>query len=192
MLIPFGVLSAAGAGGATPFPIPDYELIASEILGSNQTSVTFSSLGDYSATYKHLQVRIVGKTDRTTADTDAIFLRLNGDTGSNYSQHQIQGAFGSVTSSGSGSAASIGISRFAGNENASLFGAAVIDLLDVYSTTKNKTIRSLGGAVSGGAFIVLVSGARYNTESLTSLSFGPAFGTNILTGSRFSLYGIKG
>jgi hypothetical protein len=188
MLIPFGVLSAAAFA---PFD-SDYELIQSTILTSNQASVTFSNLGDYSSTYKHLQVRVVGKTDRTAADTDFFILRLNGDTGSNYSAHQLQGASGSVTSTAGVSQTSIGISRMAGNDNASIFGAAVIDLLDVYSTTKNKTIRNLGGVVSGGSFILLQSGARLNTASITSLSLGVGFGTNILSGSRFSLYGIKG
>jgi hypothetical protein len=56
MLIPFGILSAAGAGGGVA---GDYELISSEILGTTAASVTFSSLGDYSSTYKHLQIRAV-------------------------------------------------------------------------------------------------------------------------------------
>jgi hypothetical protein len=53
---PLGILSAAGAGGGVA---GDYELISSEILGTTAASVTFSSLGDYSSTYKHLQIRAV-------------------------------------------------------------------------------------------------------------------------------------
>jgi hypothetical protein len=188
MLIPFGVLSAAGAGGVAGA----YELIETTILGTNTSSVTFSSLATYASTYKHLQIRATGKTDRTASNTDFLLLRFNGDTGSNYARHLLAGD-GSVVVSGAGtSTTSISVERFAGNATTNFFGAAVIDILDAYSTTKNKTVRSLGGLAGDVNQITLNSGVYLNTSSTTSLTLAVGGGTNILTGSRFSLYGIKG
>jgi hypothetical protein len=79
MLIPFGILSAAGAGGG-------YELIETQILGSDAASVTFSSLGSYSSVYKHLQLRWTARTTRVATETQ-IFLRTNSNNSANYSSH---------------------------------------------------------------------------------------------------------
>jgi hypothetical protein len=78
------------------------------------------------------------------------------------------------------------------NQAANAFGGSVIDILDPYSTTKNKTVRSLQG-VAGATnnAIELRSGFRNNTESTTSISL-TAISDNYVVGSRFSLYGIKG
>jgi hypothetical protein len=82
-LFPLGILSAAGAGGVGA----TYELIESQILGSNQSSITFSSLATYASTYKHLQIRAAGKGSGNSFEETNVNLRFNGDTGSNYSAH---------------------------------------------------------------------------------------------------------
>jgi hypothetical protein len=187
MLIPFGVLSAAGAGGVGA----SYELIESVILGTATSSVTFSSLATYASTYKHLQIRATGKTDRTSSDSEFLRLRFNGDTGSNYALHALSGSGSAVASVAVTSTTSISVERFGGNTTANYFGAAVVDILDAYSTTKNKTVRSFGGASGPGQSVILNSGVYLNTSSTTSLTLAVGGGTNILTGSRFSLYGIR-
>ena len=75
---------------------------------------------------------------------------------------------------------------------ANAFGAGVYDILDPYSTTKNKTTRLFGGRgfVTGDHKIVLASGLWRNTASVTSIDL--VANDNFVTGSRFSLYGIKG
>jgi cytochrome P450 len=73
---------------------------------------------------------------------------------------------------------------------ASAFGAGVVDILDSYSTTKNKTIRAFYGKATASNRIALSSGFWNNTAALTQVRFS-AIGS-FVTGSRFSLYGIKG
>jgi hypothetical protein len=182
MLIPFGVLSAAGAGGIAVEP--DYELIASEILGSAQSFITFSNLGDYSATYKHLQVRATHLWSAGGAND--LVMRLNGDTGSNYNNHALVGNGSSVFSIAGTNTTSMRIGFIASGQ----FGSSVTDILDAYSSTKNKTSRTLVGALGGVNEIQLASGAFRNTASITSLTILPA-SNSIAAGSRFSLYGIK-
>jgi len=174
-----GIFSAAGAGGVVADT--SYELIESVILGSSQASITFSSLGTYSSSYKHLQIRASAKS----TSFDNMFMRLNGDTGSNYAYHRLIGNGSAVSSLASSSQTSMvcGVhdSESAGN---------VIDLLDVYSTTKNKTVRSIYGIAS--TTIRFNSGLWLSTASLTSILLLPTGALTFSSGSRFSLYGIKG
>jgi hypothetical protein len=189
MLIPFGVLSAAGAGLGFE---SDYELIASEILGSDTASVIFSNLGDYSSTYKHLQVRAVARSNGAFAD-DTLRLRFNADTGSNYSFHQLFGNGSSVVSGRFINQTGAYPAQIAAAASASnIFSGAVIDILDPYSTSKNTTIRGLSGITGNANLILLRSGAWLNTASITSITLAGIDGGNLLAGSRFSLYGIKG
>jgi hypothetical protein len=79
------------------------------------------------------------------------------------------------------------------NDTANSFGAAVLDVLDPYSTTKNKTLRCLQGVRAGtGPAIELRSGFWNNTASITSIVFTPETSGSFVSGSRFSLYGIRG
>ena len=180
-----GIFSAAGAGGG---PAGDYELIQTQILASATPSVTFSNLGNFSSTYRHLQVRMTTRTDGSIFEG---YVRLNGDTGANYAYHQLVGTGSSVVAS-----SGIGITGFSQFANAvstspaNSFGASVFDLLDAYSTTKNKTGRAFLGV--GGEFVYLRSGLWLNTASITSIQLLINGSGNFVTGSRFSLYGIRG
>ena len=185
-----GIFSAAGAGGGVA--LSDYELISSTILGSNTASVNFTGLGDYSSTYKHLQVRVVARTVRTEVN-DSIITRFNADTGSSYAWHRLFGSGSSVSSGAGTTQTSILTGETSGNTNTtSAFMTTVIDILDPYSTTKNKTIRFLNGGAATFTHIQLGSGLWINTASVTSFQLLPLNSANFLTGSRFSLYGIKG
>jgi hypothetical protein len=181
-LIPLGILSSAGG-----VAFGTYELIESQILGSAAASVTFSGLATYASTYKHLQVRMATRTDGSIFEG---YVRLNGDTGSNYAYHQLVGTGSSVVS---GAATSItGFSMFANavsTSPANSFGISVFDLLDAYSTTKNTTGRALLGI--GAEFVYLRSGLWLNTAAITSIQFLINGSGNFVTGSRFSLYGIR-
>jgi hypothetical protein len=184
MLIPFGVLSAAGAGGVAG----DYELISTEILTSSQSSITFSNLGDYSSTYKHLQLRATARSARTV-NQDTLNLRLNGVTTSVYSRHRLLGTGSSVISDAFVNQDSMGggIIAAGASATANAFSAIVMDILDPYSTTKNTTLRIL----SGFSEIGLASGLFNSTASLTQIQIFSTSG-DLLTGTRMSLYGIKG
>jgi hypothetical protein len=187
MLIPFGILSAAGAAAA---PTGAYELIQTFTVGTAAADITFSSLGTYSSTYKHLQLRIVARSTRAAAD-DAIVIQLNGDTGANYAWHQVLGNGSSVSST---NATSVAVPRLgvvpANSATANDFGALVVDLLDPYSTTKNKTIRSFVGFAS--TWIALHSVLHMSTSAISSIRLLSGFSGNIAVGSRLSLYGIRG
>ena len=186
MLIPMGILAGSGGGVAS-----DYELIETQILGSSQASITFSNLGTYSSTYKHLQIR--GVVRGALASTSESFnLRFNGDTGSNYTQHGLFGNGSSVSSFASTSQTSTYPGQItAANTTTNAYSGFVLDVLDAYSTTKNTTMRVLLGSASSYNLITLNSGLWLNTASITSITL---FGgnNNLAAGTRMSIYGIRG
>ncbi len=195
MPIPLGVLAVAGAGAAPSGP-GVYEWLETTVLGSNQASVVFSNLNStYGSTYQHLQIRATQRG--SAADTGGQgLLRLNGDTNTNsYAMHQLFGTGSSVSSEAVVSGVLGGIApagRFpAANATANTFGATIIDVLDAFETTKNKTIRMLGGQASSENRIFLASGLWLSTAAVTSLTLLIQDGSNYVTGSRFSLYGMR-
>jgi len=179
-------------------PYSDYELISTTVLGSTTSSITFSSLGTYSSTYKHLQIRAAIRTVRG-ASGDIFGFRFNGDTASNYGLHNLSATGAAVESTGDTPLNAIYLSyNLSSSDPANQYTAAVVDLLDSFSTTKNKTTRLFFGNGSapvtsaGQRHLGLESGLWRNTASITSIEMLPILGTGIASGSRFSLYGIKG
>jgi len=187
VLLPLGIL--ASAGGAAP---ADYELITTTVLSSSAASVTFSGLGTSAAAYKHLQIRYVARDNRGISGPNNVSARLNTDTGSNYSHHRLYGDGASVSSFASTSQTSFLAGAISSNsDTANAFGAAVLDLLDFSSTSKNKTIRLLAGVSSTGSAVQMSSGAWYSTAAVTEIQFNATSGS-FVSGSRFSIYGLKG
>jgi hypothetical protein len=78
------------------------------------------------------------------------------------------------------------------SSTANVFGAFVVDILDPFETTKNTTVRSLGGMNAAWASIELRSGAWLSTSAAASILLKPLVGGNFVANSRFSIYGIKG
>jgi hypothetical protein len=189
-----GVLS----GLIGSFRLGAYDLIQTTILGSTTASVTFSGLNEYINTYKHLQLRMVGRSNRAAA-MEYIKITFNGDTGSNYSWHRLSGQRSGGVTYNPASIASINQARMealrftSADAVANAYGAIITDIVDAYSTTKNKTIRNLGGAfaTTNESEIELSSGNWRNTNAITSINIAPGGGTTFNTGSRFSLYGIR-
>lgn len=173
-----------------------FESIATTVVGAGgSSSVVFSSI---SADYAHLQLRVFAQTNRGTYGRDAILVRFNSDTGSNYSRHDLVGDGSSVTSGGTANATSIyGNEVTTSTAGASIFGVMILDLLDYKDTNKYKTARLLGGGdhngtVAGlGAQVSLNSGGWRSTSAVNSITLFPYIGTRFNQYSHFALYGIK-
>lgn len=173
--------NGAGGGGSS------YESIATATPTSG-SSITFSSIP---STYKHLQVRVLGRW----SDTDTrIDLQCNGDTTSKYSYHWLTGDGSAASASGAATqTAVLGVGYVVGTTTSSYIGgAAIIDIHDYASTTNYKTIRSFNGWDSNGnGRIRLSSGSWQNTAAVSSLTLFISGGT-YTSGTTFALYGIKG
>ena len=169
-----------------------YESIATVTVGSGgSSSISFSSIP---ATYTHLQVRMLFRDTRAVVG-DYASLQFNSDTGSNYALHLLSGSGATAAAAGYSSQTSIDISRVAGSSaTASVFGAAILDILDYTNTNKYTTTRSLGGVDNNGSGeIVLNSGLWMNTAAVSTITIKAQAGSaNFEQYSSFALYGIKG
>jgi hypothetical protein len=179
------------ASGSLP---TSYESIATVIVGSGgQASIDFTSLSSYSSDYKHLQIRAIVKTAFANAQ-DGLKIQMNGATGASYNYHYL-GGNGSVTYSGAGGASAqtfMQSESVAGATNANIFGVMVLDILDAFSTNKNKTLRTIGGVDNNGAGVCEIwSGVYLSTSATDSIKIYSFNGSNISEYSQFALYGIK-
>jgi hypothetical protein len=178
---------AAIHGTGTPAVTNSYESIATVSLGANQTTITFSSIP---STFKHLQVRGFLRTSSGVNNHD-LYIRMNGDTGSNYTHHSVRGDGSNANAEGYASQVRMWLNR-AAPADSNIFGGVVIDILDYTNTNKYTTMRGLSGQDRNGAGqISLNSGVWMNTSAVTSLTFNLSSG-DFTQYSQFALYGIKG
>lgn len=170
-------------------PSSDF-LIQEQLIASTTASVTFSSIP---TTYKHLQIRMVSRGARSDIQVDGGgYMRFNGDTGSNYNIHRLNGTGSAVQSGYYASTSMTDIYSPAALATSGNFGATIIDILDFSNTSKYTTVRWLNGAgdPSGSQHIRLQSGLWLNTAAITSITIG--MNESIASGTRISLYGSKG
>ena len=187
MPIPLGILAVAGAGAAGG--TSSFDLLETTLISSNTASVTFSNLNNYSD-YKHLQLRITARSSRS-ANVSMAQIKFNSSS-TNYAHHGLEGTAGTVSSQASTSTTAIWrLQQTAATNTANAFGAIVIDILDFSNTSKNTTIRALSGQAATESIINLVSGLWYQTNAVTSIEIADFFAANFVSGSRFSLYGIR-
>ena len=179
-----------GLIGSFPTPVAgSFEPIATiTVSGGSTTSFTFSSIP---STYKHLQLRGIA---RTGASNDTLWMRLNGNTGANYSAHTLKGnSEGVVGTDANANANKINpIAWCVGTTG--IWGVSIIDIHDYTSTTRNKTVRAFFGAdnnaQTGAGIVYLASGSLRSTSAIDSVTIAS---DSILTaGTTFALYGIKG
>jgi hypothetical protein len=170
----------------------DFESIATVNVGSGgAANVEFTSIP---ATYTHLQVRILGRSDRASTG-DTVILEVNGDTGSNYNGHYLYGN-GSTAFAGSYGATTgeMYLGGVAGATSTSgTFGTTIIDILDYSNTNKYKTFRGTDGVElnSADSTIFMRTGLWRSTSAITSLKFNVDGGTLFTQYSHFALYGIR-
>jgi hypothetical protein len=157
-----------------------YEKIATNTLTSNQANVTFSTI---SGSYTDLVIAWnAGNSNGTTED---LLFQYNNDTGSNYSVTQLYGNGSTATS-----ARYTGTSFISGNYPlaSTIISMGLINIQNYSNTTTYKT--SLTRTGSGSSFVFSCVGTWRNTAAITAIKIFSSTG-NLLSGSTFTLYGIK-
>jgi hypothetical protein len=165
---------------------PDYE--------PAQFSTTGSGTGFVPSVTSYLQQYNLNTVTFVNGGSNYNF---NGDFGTNYSWHSLNGDGGSATARQSTTT-----TRIATNTNAetgapaNTFGTIVFDILDYTNTNKFKTTRALAGVdinglvASNGGVVELVGGNWRSTSAITSITI-TADSPNYVQYTTFSLYGIR-
>lgn len=165
-----------------------YENLATTTLTSNQSTVTFSSIP---SNYTDLVIVAFARSNYTTDSTEAIYLRFNSDSGSNYSYARMFGNGSTASSLRTLNASSAEISTMASSSSSYTgFSSILINVMNYSNTTTNKTVLARGGeARTDTCSYVAVwrSTAAINTILLAPVRGGAQF----VTDSVFTLYGIK-
>jgi hypothetical protein len=174
-----------------PAPLNSYESIATVLVGSGgSSSISFSSIP---STFKHLQLRAIMRGTTAAAQVQVDY-RFNGNSSNVYTYHHIQGNGSSASAVGVAASNTGNLQRAtAANAAANIFGTMIVDILDYANTSKNKTVRALGGEDQNGSGlgIFFVSNAFLSTDAINSILLYPNSG-NWAQYSQFALYGIKG
>jgi hypothetical protein len=157
-----------------------YEPIATTTLGANTSSVTFSNIPQ---TYTDLV--LITNTLSTGTGNDGR-LQFNGDSSSIYSSTQLFSNGSTVTSNNNTNQTSL---RLLNDYHLSLRSIGIVNIMNYSNSSMWKTCISRFGTsdYSVGTF---VGTWRSNSAitSVTALVFG---GDSFVSGSIFSLYGIK-
>lgn len=156
-----------------------YTPIASITLDANASTVTFSSIPQ---TYTDLVLVINGRTDTD----ENVSLRINGDTGNNYSETTLYGTGSASVSTRTTNANTIGIGGISSGTDEQ--GTNIVHFFNYANTTTNKSIIS---RANNSTYVQIRVGVRRNTEAISSFSLTAATST-FLTGATFNLYGILG
>lgn len=169
------VAAVAGAGGVASA----MTAIASTTLGSATATVTFSSIP---TTYDDLY--LVGYRIG-----DSFTLRLNNDSGSNYSETLLYGDGGAAASTRVSTQTNF--SQLGDNGNTTTPGSFVVNIINYSTSSYNKSalVRTSTDINGVGGQTRLVAGLYRSNTAITRLDL-IASGT-FSTGSVFSLYGIK-
>jgi hypothetical protein len=160
-----------------------YEPIATNTLGSNTASVTFSSI---SGAWNDLVLVIAGGC--STGSQNAI-IEFNSDTtNSNYSTTILYG-----TGSAAGSARNTGSTgNYFGITDTTLSNNLIYSIQNYSNTTTFKTmIGRANGAGSGASQVRSDVLLWRGTNAITAINLKLNSSANWLSGSTFTLYGIK-
>lgn len=168
-----------------------YDSIQTVTVGAGgAASIDFTSIPQ---TYQHLQIRVLGRSTAADNNND-LMLQVNADTAANYAWHSLVGTGSAAAASGlaSQSLPYVAYRAFtAANATASIFGAAVIDVLDYSSTSKTKVFRALQGHDRNGAGIGGHTSTLWNsTSAITSVKLTTS-ASSFAQFSTAALYGLK-
>jgi hypothetical protein len=157
-------------------PTPTYTPLANITLGSAAATVTFTSL----TSHRDYIVVCTG----TSASASNWAIRLNSDTGSNYTMVYMYGA--GSGSYGSGTDATT--SALGGGIGTSTISQSVFQIMDGSASDKHKTILNRTDRTDDATYAWANRWA--NTAAVTSIQVRCANGANFNTGSTFALYGV--
>lgn len=158
-----------------------YIPIATTTLGSATSNITFSSI---SSAYTDLILIVNGGF----SSNDALAMQVNSDTNANYSTTVLNGDGSSAISWRQSNGTKIYM-NYNGITGSSYSGLWNINLQNYSNTTTYKTImgRYIGASNETGASV----GLWRTTSAISTIKIYGNSGTNLLSGTTATLYGVK-
>lgn len=163
-------------------------------LSSATASVTFSSIP---TSWSGLMLTWYARTDRASNTLDLIGLRFNGDTGSNYNwQITASAGTGNVNSFGTNESSIALADATAASADSGTFGGGTATFPNYNVSGSHKVVVATGGALpatSSADFRAEQCLGRWAnaTAGVTSITLLSRSGANFISGSVFTLYGLR-
>ena len=167
-------------------PGENYILLERTELNASAASVTFANIPQTG--YTDLKIVMSVRTDFASTN-DNIKLSFNGSTAS-FSARRIYGS-GSAAASDTLTDNTSGIVCDGASATASTFSNAELYVPNYLGgTNKSYSADSVAETNATTTYMYLVAGLWSNSAAISSMTFTPQGGTNFVSGSTFSLYGI--
>lgn len=165
-----------------------YEPIASQTLNADASFIEFTSIA---ATWTDLVLVVTGRTSRTATTDEAVMVRFNGDTASNYSLTNLIANGTTVLSqrASSQTGAEWGVLNTSISSNTTP-SMAILTVMSYANTNVNKTVLGVS-ARDQGYGVARYVGLWRSTSAITTVRVYPALGPDFKSGATASLYGIK-
>ena len=161
-----------------------YEPIATQTLGSAASSVTFSSI---SGAYTDL---ILVMNVGGSVSGNAMNITFNSDTSANYSDTGLWGTGSSAASGRHSNATNAALSIGVGVSTSASDTQTIVQIQNYSNSTTYKTYLARTGNTAGSyPGTEAIVGLWRSTSAITTVSV--ACGANWVTGSTFTLYGVK-
>lgn len=157
--------------------------IATNTLASATASVTFSSIPQ-----SYTDLVLVINAGETVAG-DIGYLQFNSDTATNYSCTVVYGNGTTASSSRLSNTTYIAVLGRSVGMNSSLTDNAIVNIMNYANSTTYKTTISRSNVPSYGTSGDV--GLWRSTAAITSILIGVTGGRSWLSGSSFTLYGVK-
>jgi len=172
--------AAAGGGGFT--------LLQTITANNTTTNYTTSTIP---GTYKHILITGIGLQEAGTSD-GSFSVRLNGDTGSNYTRYR-HTIFGTTVGENVGYTTQMSIDGVMAqsSQGVDAYGQVQIWLYDYAQTTTNKPMFAFGSSFNSGTNRKCWSnGVWKNTAAITSITLTDTNSLNFNAGT-FRIYGVS-
>lgn len=158
-----------------------YEPIATTTLTASADDVTFTSI---SSAYTDL---IVVFTTKTTTNSRAVLIQVNGDTGTNYSITRLQGNGSTASSTRESTTDKWAMMDIAGSSDTN-YWPVIGHFMNYSNTTTYKTALF---RVAGKGEVQANVGLWRSTSAITSIKLYMSGPQGWASGTTFTIYGIK-
>jgi hypothetical protein len=161
-------------------------LVSTVTVGSGgAASIEFTGIA---GTGKDLLLKV---GSRAVSTNSTFMVRLNGDSGSNYAEIELQGSGSAASSSSVATGTSLTASQSRSSDTASTFGSTELYIAN-YTSTTNKSISQDGlGENNGTTAFMRMFAQRYSTSSAISSIALTVSGSSFAEHSTASLYIIS-
>lgn len=165
-----------------------YTPIATTTLNSSQSTVSFNSISN---AHTDLVLSIQARTDYNSFNDD-ISIYLNNDQTALYSSTRLLASGNSAISDRQTGQNSWFNILSLSSASSIIYPVVRLQIFNYSNTTTFKTALWEGtNFITSNEYVVNTSGLYRSTNAISQITIKPRFGSNLTSGSTFSLYGIK-